>query len=172
MILKRRANATFKWRKKDSLAPRYRLPYRKTVPTLKEFPKGNPVNSHDVASSYIFFKFIYSVRILEVQQIGVVDFWDTWIRPMPPQCNGKPQSGNKKKKTTPLSLKNLTGAFLVLSVGLSLSFLAFLVEKVISIRERHLSHTNNKLQQESNNVIVMVPFKIKAEGEEPVDISE
>ncbi|XP_046448054.1 uncharacterized protein LOC124196853 isoform X2 [Daphnia pulex] len=78
-----------------------------------------------------------SQGILEVQQTGVVDFWDTWIRPMPPQCNGKPQSGNKKKKTTPLSLKNLTGAFLVLSVGLSLSFLAFLVEKVISIRERH-----------------------------------
>jgi hypothetical protein len=46
------------------------------------------------------------------------------------------------------------------------------VEKVISIRERHLSHTSNKLQQESNNVIVMVPFKIKAEEEEPVDISE
>ncbi|EFX62550.1 hypothetical protein DAPPUDRAFT_336789, partial [Daphnia pulex] len=24
-------------------------------------------------------------QILEVQQTGVVDFWDTWIRPMPPQ---------------------------------------------------------------------------------------
>jgi hypothetical protein len=117
---------------------------------------------------FFFFQFIYSVRILEVQQTGVVDFWDTWIRPMPPQCNGKPQSGNKKKKTTPLSLKNLTGAFLVLSVGLSLSFLAFLVEKVISIRERH--HASNKLQQDSNNVIVMVPFKITAEEEEPVVI--
>jgi hypothetical protein len=54
---------------------------------------------------FFFFQFIYSVRILEVQQTGVVDFWDTWIRPMPPQCNGKPQSGNKKKKTTPLSLE-------------------------------------------------------------------
>ncbi len=31
----------------------------KTAPTLKEFPKGNPVNSHDVAFSYIFFFSIY-----------------------------------------------------------------------------------------------------------------
>ncbi len=81
-------------------------------------------------------------RVLEIQQIGVVDFWDTWFRPMPPQCNGKPQSGNKKKKTTtPLSLKNLTGAFLVLSVGLSLSLLAYLCEKIISIHEQHGSRT-------------------------------
>jgi hypothetical protein len=79
---------------------------------------------------------------LEIQQIGLVDFWDSWFRPMPPQCDGKPQSGNKKKKTTtPLSLKNLTGAFLVLLVGLSLSLLAYLCEKIISIYERHGSRT-------------------------------
>ncbi|EFX82352.1 hypothetical protein DAPPUDRAFT_241436 [Daphnia pulex] len=55
-----------------------------------------------------------SQGLLELMQIGLIDHWDTWFRPMPPQCNGKPQSGNKTKKTTtPLSLKNLTGAFLL-----------------------------------------------------------
>jgi hypothetical protein len=68
-------------------------------------------------------------RILNLQENSLVNFWDTWFRPMPPQCNGKPQSG-KKKELSPLSLKNLTGAFLVLLVGMSLSLLAFLGEKV------------------------------------------
>ncbi len=52
---------------------------------------------------------------------------------MPPQCNGKPPMESKKKKQLPLSLKNLTGAFVVLLVGLSLSFLAYLCEKIISL---------------------------------------
>ena len=80
-------------------------------------------------------------RILELHQIGLVDFWDTWFRPMPPQCNGKPQQNvNKKKnKVMPLSLNNLTGAFLVLLVGMSLSILAFLGEKIVSIRQRRLA---------------------------------
>jgi hypothetical protein len=45
------------------------------------------------------------------------------------------KKGDKKPETkqTPISLKNLNGAFVVLSVGLSISFLAFLVEQIISI---------------------------------------
>jgi len=70
---------------------------------------------------------------------------------MPPQCNGKPQNGNKKKKQLPLSLKNLTGAFLVSLVGLSLSILAFLWEKIISI---HRSRKGTKLSQDANNLTV------------------
>jgi hypothetical protein len=63
---------------------------------------------------------------------------------MPPQCNGKPQSGNKKKKTTtPLSLKNLTGAFLVLLIGLSLSILSFLIEKINSVSKCRRSRIGN-----------------------------
>ncbi|EFX82160.1 hypothetical protein DAPPUDRAFT_316758 [Daphnia pulex] len=52
-----------------------------------------------------------SQGILELQQIGLVDYWDTWFRPMPPQCDGKPKNGEKRNKLSPLSLKNLTGAF-------------------------------------------------------------
>ncbi|XP_046642725.1 ionotropic receptor 93a-like [Daphnia pulicaria] len=74
--------------------------------------------------------------ILELQENGLINYWDTWFRPMPPQCNGKPQIRSKKTKLSPLSLKNLTGAFLVLLIGLGLSILAFLVEKIISVHER------------------------------------
>jgi hypothetical protein len=42
----------------------------------------------------------------------------------------------KRKKLSPISLKNLAGAFVVLSVGLSLSLLAFLGEKIVSRREQ------------------------------------
>jgi hypothetical protein len=67
---------------------------------------------------------------LELQQSGIIDYWDLWFRPMPPQCNGKPQSGNKgPKRNSSLSFKNLTGAFIVIAFGLSLSLLAFLCEK-------------------------------------------
>nr|CAH0100778.1 unnamed protein product [Daphnia galeata] len=69
--------------------------------------------------------------ILELQQTGINDIWDLWFRPMPPQCNGKPvQSPKTEKKLSPLSLKNLSGAFLLLAFGLSLSFLVFLIEKI------------------------------------------
>ncbi|XP_046641479.1 ionotropic receptor 93a-like [Daphnia pulicaria] len=86
--------------------------------------------------------------ILELLQIGLIDHWDTWFRPMPPQCNGKPPNGNKTKKLSPLSLKNLTGAFLVLLVGLSLSILVFLIEKINSVSKcRSRSRKVNGLQR-------------------------
>ena len=59
-----------------------------------------------------------------MHQIGIIDYWDTWFRhSMPPQCNGKPLSekqnkNNSDSKLSRLNLKNLTGAFVVLLVGL------------------------------------------------------
>ncbi|EFX82216.1 hypothetical protein DAPPUDRAFT_316861 [Daphnia pulex] len=90
--------------------------------------------------------------ILEMQQIGLIDHWDSWFRPMPPQCTGKPQIENKAtgNKLTRLNMKNLTGAFIVLLVGLSLSLLAFLCEIIISkLGQRR----RMQLQVESSRVI-------------------
>lgn len=79
-------------------------------------------------------------------QTGIIDHWDLWFRPMPLQCQGniksvdKPKSSKtlKMKNRPPaLSLKNLTGAFIVLLIGFSLSFLAFLCEQIVSIPNRH-----------------------------------
>jgi ionotropic glutamate receptor len=86
---------------------------------------------------------------LDLQQTGLLDYWDLWFRPMPPQCTGNVQSGKPtpKNKQKPLSLKNLVGAVLVIAAGFGLSLLAFLCEKIISMRERHSIRTqtpNNK----------------------------
>jgi ionotropic glutamate receptor len=68
---------------------------------------------------------------LELQQTGLIDHWDSWFRPMPPQCNGKaPTKKKSENKLSALSFKNLTGAFLLLAVGLSLSLLVFLLEQI------------------------------------------
>jgi hypothetical protein len=62
---------------------------------------------------------------------------------MPPQCTGDIQSGNRKSKNrnSSLSLKNLTGPFLVFAVGLSLSLVAFILEHILSAQERNQSPT-------------------------------
>ena len=86
--------------------------------------------------------------MLSLHQTGLIDFWDTWFRPMPPQCTGDNiKSGYKKseKKNSALSLKNLTGPFVIIAVGLSLSCLAFLFEQILSVQERNRSR--RKLQR-------------------------
>ena len=78
-------------------------------------------------------------------QAGLIDYWDVWFRPMPPQCQENIKSYKPidskalktKDKSPALTFKNLTGAFIVLLFGLSLSFLTFLCELIISIPKRH-----------------------------------
>lgn len=90
-------------------------------------------------------------RLLEIMQAGLVDYWDVWFRPMPPQCQGNIKSsvnpsGSKtlknNNKSPALTISNLTGAFAVLLFGLSISFLVFLCELIISIS---ISNRHNRL---------------------------
>jgi ionotropic glutamate receptor len=84
-------------------------------------------------------------RLLEIMQAGLIVYWDVWFRPMSPQCQENIKSYKpidsktlKTKDNSPaLTFKNLTGAFIVLLFGLSLSFLTFLCELIISIPNRH-----------------------------------
>jgi hypothetical protein len=101
---------------------------------------------------------------LNLQENGLADFWDTWFRPMPPQCPGKAQSGKKTNKLSPLSLKNVIGAFVVLLIGFSLSLLAFLGEKIVSIREQFRIRKDKKLHQDANKFIEVSSQKT----EEPI----
>lgn len=81
-------------------------------------------------------------------QSGIVDHWDLWFRPMPLQCLPNFQSvysqpisqkmKMKNKQPPALSLKNLTGAFIILVFGLNISLLTFLGEQMISMPRRHL----------------------------------
>nr|CAH0101820.1 unnamed protein product [Daphnia galeata] len=68
--------------------------------------------------------------IMEFQQSGFFYLWEDWFNPMPPKCLANTKGRNQKHQTKPsaISLKNLTGAFVVLLTGFSLSVLAFLFE--------------------------------------------
>jgi hypothetical protein len=73
---------------------------------------------------------------------------------MPPQCDGKPVKIRKQKspgngKPSRLSLKNLTGAFVILIFGMSLSFLVFLCEKIISMmsKNRRISSSRKSVEE-------------------------
>ncbi|EFX82126.1 hypothetical protein DAPPUDRAFT_241224 [Daphnia pulex] len=84
-----------------------------------------------------------NLGLMELQQSGLIDYWDLWFRPMPRQCQGKVKNGYKSTDNNqhrPLSLKNLTGAFIVLTVGISLSLLAFICEKIVCVSDRHRRH--------------------------------
>ena len=72
---------------------------------------------------------------MEIQEIGLNDYWDVLFYPIFHQCReNMGREKIKRSKTTPpaLTLKNLTGAFIVLFVGLGLSLLAFIHEHIIS----------------------------------------
>lgn len=72
-----------------------------------------------------------------MKENGIYTYWDVWIRPYPYQCTanvkGRAEKEPKDAQLRRLTLKNLTGAFVVLSVGLGLSFLVFLCERFIFI---------------------------------------
>jgi ionotropic glutamate receptor len=114
---------------------------------------------------------VVSFSVLEQQEMGLTDYWDRLLRPMPPQCTGKPQTGKKTKKLSPLTLKNLTGAFVVFLIGLSLSLLAFLGEKIISLSEQHRSRKGSELQlQQDQKNCLKVSSTMTEEEEEPTII--
>jgi hypothetical protein len=82
-------------------------------------------------------------RLLDLQQTGIIDHWDSWFRTMPRKCMANIKYGyNTETKPSPLTLKNLTGAFIVLLIGSSLSLLAFLCEKILSMPKRHRRRIN------------------------------
>jgi hypothetical protein len=91
-------------------------------------------------------------------QAGLVDYWDVWFRPMPPQCQENIQTNkpiNRKSlemhdKKPALTLTNLTGAFIVLLFGFSLSFLVFLCEQIIEFPRRR-SRQLRKTRSNANN---------------------
>jgi nitrogen fixation/metabolism regulation signal transduction histidine kinase len=80
---------------------------------------------------------------LELQQTGIIDYWELWFRKMPGQCMANINSVSKKNRETQhssLSLKNLIGAFIVLLIGFSLSLLVFICEQIASIFARRTSN--------------------------------
>ena len=85
-----------------------------------------------VVSVCQFFSLNVVGRLIELQENGLFNYWDLWFRPMPRKClpniEGTTKNGPVHGKLRRLSLKNLTGAFAVLTIGMLISFSAFLVE--------------------------------------------
>ena len=65
---------------------------------------------------------------------GLMDYWGQMYRRIPPQCLANTKGARQKKEPdnnkSRLSLKNLTGAFIVLLVGYALALLAYIFERI------------------------------------------
>ncbi|KAI9553542.1 hypothetical protein GHT06_021460 [Daphnia sinensis] len=80
---------------------------------------------------------IINKGILEMHRNGIIQLHWTLDprRAIPPQCKSAKAKGNKKKKNTAdqarqLSLKDLTGAFIILLIGWGISVIVFLGERL------------------------------------------
>ena len=125
--------------------------------------------------------------MLELMQSGIVDHWDLWFRPMPLQClpnfksvYSKPISQKmkmKNKQPPALSLKNLTGAFIILVFGLNISLLTFLREQIISMPRRHRQRRerarilSTKSSEETEERIVKEETDVENQSAPPNDES-
>jgi ionotropic glutamate receptor len=119
--------------------------------------------------------------MLELMQSGIVDHWDLWFRPMPLQClsnfqsvYSKPISQKMKNKQPPaLSLKNLTGAFIILVFGLSISLLTFLGEQIISMPRRHRQRRERaRISSTKSNEVVKIETDVENQSTLPNDESK
>ena len=84
--------------------------------------------------SYHYIMHFCGERLLEIREIGLNEYWDLWYPPVSRNCLGNMKKDNIKsstsKKPPSLSLKNLTGAFIILFVGIGLSLCAFIYELI------------------------------------------
>ena len=74
-------------------------------------------------------------RILDAWEFGLVDHWvnEGFYIPGTDKCfDNKP----KKARDVPINLVDLTGAFLILGIGLGLAILNFLIELIVA-KYRH-----------------------------------
>lgn len=62
-----------------------------------------------------------------MREAGLLDKWTTEAQPNATRCLGK----DKKRGIRRLSLDNLSGAFVILIVGMTSSFFVFIGEQVI-----------------------------------------
>ena len=94
-------------------------------------------SSHNCSQNSSLFQLIqfYSIpfwfRIMEILQSGLMDYWH---RRSLPTMSAKEKCNflNEHHKERPLTLDDLRGAFLILSIGLILAIGAFLLEIIHS----------------------------------------
>ena len=101
----------------------------------------------------ILYSLLNFIRILKclnhslwrLMEAGLVDHWKKVYIPSIGQCDLNTYQ-NSQKKTKPIRLIELSSAFFVLGIGLGLSILAFLMERII--------HFGGKIRAERNIVTI------------------
>ena len=78
---------------------------------------------------------LHFYRTLRLLEAGLISLWVNWFEPNARPCwnnnNDDRNAKSNKKPLVRLSLTNLTGAFVVLTVGCLVSLLAFLIERIV-----------------------------------------
>ncbi len=72
------------------------------------------------------------ISLLRAKNAGLTDLWQKWSLPNIDKC--KLDKNKDEGKVKPITLVELSSAFLVLGVGLLLSVLAFLIECLMASR--------------------------------------
>jgi hypothetical protein len=71
-----------------------------------------------------------------MKQFGLIQHWGKQFIPQPDECLNNYQDKPDKPR---ISLKNLSGAFLVLLVGSTASLFAFIIEKIVYYHKKNLN---------------------------------
>ena len=80
------------------------------------------------------------IRILELRQFGLIQHWEKQFLPQPNECATKYLEKPEKPR---ISLKNLSGAFLLLLVGISVAILVFIIEKIVYYHKKNFGNDKN-----------------------------
>ena len=94
--------------------------------------------------------------MIELEERGFMIYWDQLYYRVPSKCLANTKKEKQKKapdNKSRLSLKNLTGAFIVLLVGYALAILSFIFERIAYIvaksaelsKKKHPSQFHHKM---------------------------
>ena len=83
---------------------------------------------------------------MEMWEFGLLDHWtdETFHVPNAEKCFDVKQ--RKSTKNVPIKLVDLTGAFLILGIGLGLAVLCFLLEIIVAKYQREMKQQQRKLK--------------------------
>ena len=95
------------------------------IPLFKNLP---------FCKSYFSCCWFYGHSILELRQYGLIQHWEKNFAPQPNECATKYSEIPNKPR---ISLKNLSGAFLLLIVGLSIATLVFIIETIVYYHKKN-----------------------------------
>ena len=71
---------------------------------------------------------------MEMREFGLIEHWEKKFTPQPDECFDKYKEIPDKPR---ISLKNLSGAFVVLVVGFAIALLVILIEKIVYYHKKN-----------------------------------